>query len=221
MLQMIWRWKAWENAKRFSIYYFSQFIMVLCQFWKWIKKLIFVLIFTNFIGMGQIIYHWKATENAKLSHVDGFLWFLAVFKLFRKRQNHSFYLYRNTDSSKMHHVKNLSFSACLLQLHSVFHVLFLLAALQPLTGTLTRIKQVIYRWKADVNTQLSRVDRFFIHAAILKVFHLKFIQCSSWTSCCFHVELLWRIFVCNFLIRSLVLHNCYSFCTDPSHNNFF
>jgi len=117
----------------------------------------------------------------------------------------------------MHSVKNLNFSACLLELHSVFHVFFLLVGLHPLTG----IEQVIYRWKAAVNTQLSRVDHFFILATVLKVFHLKFIQCSSWTSCCFHVELLWRIFVCNFLIHSLVLHKWYSFCTNLSHNNFF
>ena len=64
-----------------------------------------------------------------------------------------------------------------------------------------RIEQVIYRWKAAVNTQLSRVDRFFILATILKVFHLKFIHYSSRTSCCFHVELLWRIFVFNFPIH--------------------
>ena len=93
----------------------------------------------------------------------------------------------------------------------------LLVALHPLTG----IEQVIYRWKAAVNTQLSRVDHFFILATILKVFHLKFIQRSSWTSCCFHVELLWRIFVCNFLIHSSVLHKWYSFCTNLSHNKFF
>ena len=93
----------------------------------------------------------------------------------------------------MHRVKNLNFSACLLELHSVFHVLFLLVAFH----SLTRIKQVICRWKAVVNTQLSRVDHFFILATILKVFHLKFIQRSSWTSCCFHVELLRRIFICS------------------------
>jgi hypothetical protein len=54
-----------------------------------------------------------------------------------------------------------------------------------------------------------------------KSFYLKFIQCSSWTSCCFHVELLWRIFVCNFLIHSSVLQKWYSFCTKLTHNKFF
>ena len=75
----------------------------------------------------------------------------------------------------MHRVKNLNFSACLLELHSIFHVLFLptalhrlLVALHPLTG----IEQIIYRWKADVNTQLSRVDHFFILATILKSFFI-------------------------------------------------
>ena len=70
---------------------------------------------------------------------------------------------------------------------------FFLVALYPLIG----IEQIISRRKAVVNTQLSRVDHFFILATILKVFHLKFIQCSRWTSCCFHVEPLWRIFVCS------------------------
>ena len=57
-----------------------------------------------------------------------------------------------------------------------FTYFFLLVALHSLTG----IKQVIYRWKAVVNTQLSRVDHFFILATVLNVFHVKFIQCSSW-----------------------------------------
>ena len=124
----------------------------------------------------------------------------------------------------MHRVKNLNFSACLLELHSIFHVLFLLVDLHPLLvalHSLTEIEQVIYRWKAVVNTQLSCVDHFSILVTILRVFHLKFIQCSSRTSCCFHVELLWCIFVCNFHIHSSVLHKLYSFCTYLSHNNFF
>lgn len=60
----------------------------------------------------------------------------------------------------------------------------LLIALHPFTG----IEQVIYRWKAAANRQLSRVDCFFILATILKVFHLKFIHYSSWTSCCFQLN---------------------------------
>ena len=102
-----------------------------------------------------------------------------------------------------------------------FSRVFLLVALHPLTGTLTGIKQVMYQWKADVNTQLSRVDLFLILATILKVFHLKLIHYSSRTSCCFHVELLSRIFVYDFLIHLSVLHKWYSFCTNLSHNNFF
>ena len=62
---------------------------------------------------------------------------------------------------------------------------------------------------------------FFILSKVVKVSNLKFVQCSSWTSCCFHVELLWCIFICNFLIHSSVLHKWYSFCTNLSHNNFF
>ena len=73
---------------------------------------------------------------------------------------------------------------------------FLSVAFHPLPGTLIGIEQVIYRWKADVNTQLYRVDHFFILATILKVFHLKFIHYSSRTSCYFHAELLWCIFTC-------------------------
>ena len=37
MQQMIWRWKAWINAKLFGMYCFSQFFTVLSQFWKWLK----------------------------------------------------------------------------------------------------------------------------------------------------------------------------------------
>ena len=72
----------------------------------------------------------------------------------------------------MHRVKNLNFSMRLPELHSIFHVLFLPVDLHPHTGTLTGIEQVIYRWKAAVNTQLSRVDRYFILATILKLFHV-------------------------------------------------
>ena len=124
----------------------------------------------------------------------------------------------------MHRVKNLNFWAYLPELHSIFDVLFLLADVHPLLVVLhplLGIERVIYRWKAAVNMQLSRVDHFFILATILKVFHLKFIQRSSWTSCCFHVELLWRIFVCNFLIHSSMSHKWYLFCTNLSHNKFF
>ena len=133
-------------------------------------------------------------------------------------------LYRETDSSKMHRMKNLNFSACLLELHSVFHVLFLLVDLHPLLVALhplTGIEQVIYRWKAAVNTQLSHVDHFFILATILKVFHLKFIHCSSWTSYCFHVELLWRIFVCNFLIHFVSVTQMIFFLYKPLSQYFF
>ena len=69
--------------------------------------------------------------------------------------------------------------------------------------------------------QLSLVGHFFILATVLKVFHLKFIHYSSRTSCCFHVEILWHIFICNILIHSLVLHKWYFFCTNLSHNNVF
>ena len=37
MQQMIWRWKAWTNAKLFGMYCFSQFFTVLSQFQKWRK----------------------------------------------------------------------------------------------------------------------------------------------------------------------------------------
>ena len=43
---------------------------------------------------------------------------------------------------------------------------FLLVAVHPLTG----IEHVMYRWKAAVNTQLFRVDHFFILATVLKKF---------------------------------------------------
>ena len=82
----------------------------------------------------------------------------------------------------MHRVKNLNFSARVPELHSVFHVIFLLVGLRPLLVTLhplTGIEQVIYRWKAAINAQLSRVDHFFIIMTVLEVFHVKFIQCSS------------------------------------------
>ena len=117
----------------------------------------------------------------------------------------------------MHRVKNLNFSACLLELHSVFSRAFF-ARSSPSTHR---------NWASDIPVESCYKHatfpcwHFFILAMILKVFHLKFIQHSSWTSCCFYVELLWRIFVCNFLIHSSVLHKWYSFCTNLSHNIFF
>ena len=131
MQQMIWRWKAWGNAKLFGIYCFFQFLTVLIQFWK--------------------------------------------------QRDHAFCLYSKTDSSKMHCVKNLNFSACLLELHSVFSRDFF-ARSSPST----------YRnWASDIpmESYYKHVTfpcwSFFILATVLKVFQLKFIQCSSWTSCCF------------------------------------
>ena len=102
-----------------------------------------------------------------------------------------------------------------------FTLFFTCCSLPITPQPLTRIEQMIYRWKAAINTQLSRVDRFFILATILKVFQLKFIHYNSQTSCCFHVELLWHILVCNFLIHSSVLHKWYSFCRNLSHKNFW
>ena len=37
MQKMIWRWKAWTNAKLFGMYCLSQFFTVLSQFRKWLK----------------------------------------------------------------------------------------------------------------------------------------------------------------------------------------
>ena len=68
--------------------------------------------------------------------------------------------------------------------------------------------------------QLSRVDHFFILTTILKVFHLKFIHYNSRTSCCFHVELLWRIFVCNFLIHFVSVTQMIFFLYKPLYNIF-
>ena len=120
--------------------------------------------------------------------------------------------------------EDLNFSACLLELHSVFHVLFLLVvlhallvALHPLTG----IEQVIYQWKAALNTQLSRVDHFFILATILKVFHLIFIQCRRWTSCCFYVELLWSIFHFYFFIHFFSVTQMVFLLYNPLSQYFF
>ena len=197
MQQMIWRWKAWRSAKLFGMYCFSQFFTVLSQFRKWRKT----YFWRNFYKI-----YWNGANNIPLKSYGkcetfSCWWFSLILSRFQVRRDHSFCLYRETDSSKMHRVKNLNFSARVPKLHSVFHVIFLLVGLHPLLVTLhpfTGIEQVIYRWKAAVNMQLSRINRFFILATILKVFHLKFIHYGSRTSCCFHVELLSRIFICNF-----------------------
>ena len=114
MQQMIWRWKAWTNAKRFCIYCFSQFLTVLSQFGKWLK--------TYF------------PRN--------------FYKLYRNEANN---------------IPLKSYGKC---------------------------KTFPCWW---------------------------FSQIPS----CFHVELLWRTFVCNYLIHPSVLHKWYFFCTNISHNNFF
>ena len=51
---------------------------------------------------------------------------------------------------------------------------------------------------------------------MLKVFHLKFIQRSSWTSCYFHVEFLWRIFVCTRAWTSLCTNPTFGLSLQPS-----
>ena len=215
MQQMIWRWKAWTNAKLFGIYCFSQFLTVLSQFWKWLKTYFrrnFYKLYRN--GANNI-----PLKSYGKCETFSCWWFSLIPSRFQviSKTARSFVLplsrKRFFENAPREELELLGMSTWT---SLCFSRVFFLVALHPLTG----IEQVIYRWKVVVNTQLSRVDHFFILATILKVFHLKFIQCSSWTSCCFHVELLWRIFVCNFLIHSSVLHKWYSFCTNLSHNIF-
>ena len=74
---------ALESLKKCETFWYVLFLTILYGFKsvsKMVKKLIFAVFSTNFIGMAQMIYRWKATENVKLLHVDSFLWFLAVFK---------------------------------------------------------------------------------------------------------------------------------------------
>ena len=123
----------------------------------------------------------------------------------------------------MHRVKNLNFLMRVPELHSVFHVIFLLVALHPLLVALhplTVIEQVIYRWKSAVNTQLSRVDHFYHTRDDFKSCSSEIHSHSSRTSCCFHVELLWRFSFVSFSSISSVLHKWYAFCTNLSHNIF-
>ena len=120
---MIRRWKAWTNAKFFGIYFFSQFFTVLSQFRKWQKtyfRLNFYKLYRNWAN--NILL--KSYGKCETFSCWWFSLILSRFQVISKRRDHSFYLYRETDSSKMHHVKNLNFSACLPELHSVFDVLF-------------------------------------------------------------------------------------------------
>ena len=156
MQRMIWPWKAWTNAKRFGMYYFSQFFTVLSQFRKWWKTYfhrIFYKLYRNdanniplkSYGKCETLSYWQFSLISSR--------FQVISKMAR-----SFIL----SLSRNRFTKNAScevpeLSVWNLELHSVFHVLFflvylypLLLALHPLTG----IEQVIYRWKAAVNTQL-------------------------------------------------------------------
>ena len=57
MQQMIWRWKAWTNAKLFGMYYFSEFFTVFSRFWKW-QKTYFRCIFYKL--------YWNGASNIPL-----------------------------------------------------------------------------------------------------------------------------------------------------------
>ena len=109
----------------------------------------------------------KSYEKCKTFHVDGFLWIPAILKKFQKRRDHSFCLYREIDSSKMHRVKYLNFCGSSVWTSLCFLTwCFLPVILKPLTV----IEQMLYRWKAIKNTQLFCVDQFFILAMAQKNF---------------------------------------------------
>ena len=200
---MIWRWKAWTNAKLFGIYCFSKFITVLRWFWKWLKTYFrrnFYKLHRN--GANNILL--KSYEKCETFSCWWFSLNPSHFQVISETARSLVLpLSRNRFvENALREVLELLWQFCL-NFTLFFTCFFLLVALHSLTG----IKQVIYRWKAAINTQLFRVDHFFILATVLKVFLVKFIQCSSWTSCCFHVGLLWHIFVCNFPIH---FRQCYT-----------
>ena len=186
----------------FFVYIFlSQFFMVLSQFWKWLKTYFrrnFYKLYRN--GANNI-----SLQSYEKCETFSCWWFSLIpscFQVISKTAGHSFCLYRETDSSKMHRVKNLNFSACVLELHSVFSRAFLS---RSSSSTACSSPSTHRNWADDTPTETCCKHAtfpcwsFFILNTILKVFHLKFIQCSWWTSWCFHIELLWHIFVCNFL----------------------
>ena len=159
MQQMIWRWKAWTNAKLFGMYCFSQFFTVLSQFRKWRKTYFrhnFYKLYRNWTNNILLKSYGKCETFSCW-------WFSLIPSRFQviSKMARSFILPLSRNRfSKNALREDMNFPVRLHELHSVFHVLFLLVALHPITG----IDQVIYRWKAAVNTQLSRVEHFFILA---------------------------------------------------------
>ena len=178
MQQMIWRWKAWGNAKLSGIYCFYQFLTVLSQFWKWLKMYFrrhFYKICQNganniplkSYGKCGTFSFWQISLTPSHSQVISNMARSFILPLSRNR------FFENAPREEPELLGMSTWTSL------CFHVLFLLVDLHPLLVALhplTGIEQVIYRWKAAVNTQLSRVDRFFILATILKVFYLKFIR---------------------------------------------
>ena len=128
MQQMMRRWKAWANAKRFRIYCFSQFRIVLSQIWKWLKT----YVWHNF----YILYRNRANniplKSYKKCETFSYWWFSLIpsrFEVISKTMRSFVLPLSRNRFFEMLRVKNLNFLACLLELHSVFHMLFLLVYL--------------------------------------------------------------------------------------------
>ena len=162
MQQMIRRWKAWRNAELFGIHCFSQFLTVLSQFWKWLK-MYFCRNFYKLYRNGANNIPLKSYEKRETFSCWWFSLIPSRFQVISKMAG-SFVLplsrnrlFENAPREELELLGMSTWTSLWF-----FHVLFLLIALHPLTG----IEQVIYRWKAAVNTQLSRVDRFFILATV-------------------------------------------------------
>ena len=161
MQQMIWRWKAWTNAKLFGMYCFSQLFTVLSQFQKWQKT----YFHRNFYKLYRNWANNIPSKSYGKCETFSCWWFSLIpsrFQVIPKTAG-SFVLPLPWNRFFENAPREES------ELHSIFRVIFLLVALDPLLlalHPLTGIEQVIYRWKAAVNTQLFRVDHFFILATV-------------------------------------------------------
>ena len=123
MQQMIWHWKAWENVKPFCMYCFSQFFTVLSQFRKWRKT----YFHRNFY---ELYRNWAINiplKSYRKYETFSCWWFSLIpsrFQVILKTERSLVLPFLRNRLSKMHRVKNLNFSACAPELHSVFHVFF-------------------------------------------------------------------------------------------------
>ena len=172
---MIWRWKDWASKKLFGMYYFSKFFMVLSQFRKW-RKTYFRRNFYKLYQNGANNIPLKSYGKCETFSCWWFSLIPSRFQVITKMAR-SFVLplSRNRFFENAPREEPELPSAC-----SWTSLCFWSAIFSITPQPNTRIEQIVYWWKVVENTQVFRVDHFFILATIHNIFYECIKMWCSW-----------------------------------------